>query len=507
MFCITRKRFLDKELSLPQLSAITDMLRGWFTQRAKRAMSSEGQCQCEAVIYAIARNDLAQIHARLHAALPLATFDSSDPDELIVSSDWMSTNRNSDLSVWREVLRDPEVQGGCVMLRFTIEGRVPSSNARIGTAHQAIVFCGSALIGGDGLICKGIWPVDQNEEAMHMIFRAAPWTDEGSFVSAAELFMSLSASGDEQAAVKQSLRAFRGGRRGHGPLFLSQRQHFLAMTLTRMIVELPDDRSPIGFIRRVITPLALAALLTGIAFVQRKSLPLFCLFLILAVGFILVSLRIVIKKVLHVRRYYQRMRAGLGKVHSAPIEYRQVDLSSDMTPTRVKYSMDLGALGAKHICDVSIATAKATFDGNRIYSIGPNTSLGLLMLRNADQFLFFPPKPIFLLKTSFQGGRIHQTVNQPRYRKNSTDLHSGRCVLDEDNVQIVLHQHENDVNRLIAQGLVPKRPPANVAEVMKELKEDHEFSRQAWQKSAYSWGDAVYESFKVCRGEFLRDPK
>ncbi|HUE17037.1 MAG TPA: hypothetical protein VMR25_22860 [Planctomycetaceae bacterium] len=59
--------------------------------------------------------------------------------------------------------------------------------------------------------------------------------------------------------------------------------------------------------------------------------------------------------------------------------------------------------------------------------------------------------------------------------------------------------HRRFVDKLIADGAIPMPPPKTPAALLNHLRQLHEEGREAWQRSPYSWGDAVHDAFKLCR--------
>jgi len=74
-----------------------------------------------------------------------------------------------------------------------------------------------------------------------------------------------------------------------------------------------------------------------------------------------------------------------------------------------------------------------------------------------------------------------------------------RCLLNEGGIDELLALHRRHVEKLIAEGAVPVAPPMTAAAILDEMRQDFEENREAWQKSPYSWGDALHDAFKICR--------
>jgi hypothetical protein len=215
--------------------------------------------------------------------------------------------------------------------------------------------------------------------------------------------------------------------------------------------------------------------------------------------------RMIWTKFRRVQSYRTRMREGFGRLYSMPTEPVHVDLSNDYTPTLLKCTAELEALGARHVCDVSIRSGASTpMEGNRYFVLG-DASIALGLLRRWENLLFFPAKPILLATTRFGDGRKHITLNQPIFRKKVRAENTVRCLLTDDGMGELLALHRQRVDRLIAGGAIAVPPPLNAEEVFAQMRQVHEEKREIWARSPYSWGDALHGAFKVCRREYLAD--
>ena len=182
-----------------------------------------------------------------------------------------------------------------------------------------------------------------------------------------------------------------------------------------------------------------------------------------------------------------------------------VDLSTDQTPTLVKLSADLVALGGRHICDLSITVGEKVLHANRFYAIGDST-VALGLLRKTENLSFFPAMPVLAASTRFSDGRQHQTVNQPVYRRKTNVHVTRRCFLGVGGSYELFALHRQRVDRLITAGANPVPAPTSAAQVIELMRQDHEDSQKAWRTSPYSYGDAIHEAFKIFRREYLVNP-
>jgi hypothetical protein len=496
--CIARNAFLDRAIDFLELAALANMLREWYGLRSGPDGASSGRIWCEARIYAFPRPATEGIRQSISARLPDCEIRASAADELTVTGPARSADAPADLRVWREVLAEPSVQHACVLLRLTIEGPVVAMNGAAGDATQTFVLCGAPASGA--LLLKAMWSL-RRDESMGLVYRLARWDAEAKLLDAFETYRGECRVGRAATAAVAAIHAF--GEEGKH-LFIARRDERKVMWLIRQKAEMPDDRGPAAFARRVGLPLAGAFGLIVIPTVFRAQFPLVFICL-LAAGYLLwVAARIAWHKLNRVRSYHKRMRAALGKLFSKPTDYKLIDLSSDQTPTLLKSSAELEALGALHVCDLHIDTVNSVVAGSRIFAIGDATaSLGLL--RQTANLRYFPAKPIITLTTRFADGRRHSTTNHPIYRKQSRPNVTARCLPEEGGVDEVYARHRRHVDRLIAAGAVPCPPPTTVEQVLDRMRALHEEGREAWRRSPYSWGDALHDAFKVCRREYLAD--
>jgi hypothetical protein len=360
------------------------------------------------------------------------------------------------------------------------------------------VFCGAPAAGA--ILVKALWVVGF-DQSVQLLYRMAPWIPQAKLLEAFDLYQKQRVAGTPQEGAKWSYNLF-GKEACH--IFNARSTERNVLWITRHWAEMPDDRGPAAFARRLVLPLSAFACCLAIAIVCRDSWETTIVASMAAFFAFLWAARIVWKKAWRVIRYYTAMRRGLGQLYSAPIHRKQIDLSADKSPSLLKCSVEVAALGAQHLCDASIETARGVLDGNRIYTLAEST-IALGLLRKTENYLIFPPRPILLVSTRFRDGTRHYTVNKPLYRKRSNPKTTRRCLLSEGGISEVLALHRRHVDKLIAAGAVPLLPPNTPAQLFEQMRHEHEESRKAWQKSPYSWGDALHDGFKVCRREDLAD--
>lgn len=484
-------------MDIAELSAFANMLRLWYDLRAANRTQS-GRISCEARVYAFPRTAADAIRQALSVRLRDCEVQPSAADELTVIGPTQSTDALPDVAVWREVLSEPLVQSACVLLRLTIEGTVVAMSGSFAAAKQTIVLCGAPASGA--IVLKAIWELGQ-DRSVELLYRLTEWDAEAKLLDAFEEYLRECAGGRAATAAAVAMAAF--GNEGDR-LFLGGREERLTMWIVRQVVEMPDEHGPAALARRLALPLAGASIFIAVPAVCGARFPTGFICLLIVAGLLLIAWRVAWQKLGRVRRYYKAMRAGLGKLYSKPATYEVIDLSSDRTPTLLKSTAELKSLGARHVCDVKIETAKSVLDGNRVFAIGDATaSLGLL--RKTDKLVFFPAKPVIILSTRFADGRRHSTTNRPIYRKRSRPQVTARCLPEEGEAHEVFARHRRHVDRLIAAGGVPIPPATNPEQVLERMRTEHEEGREAWQRAPYSWGDALHDAFKICRREYLAE--
>jgi len=496
--CILRKQFLDRFITMDELASLTEMLRAWYLGRAGNR-GRGGQSRCESHIYAFPRPHGEVIWKSLSAKLRDATFDTSDPDTLRVVGPDQSVDNQPDLSVWREALVEPSLQHTCVLLRLTFTGPVAAFAGVEENGTTTLVICGAPV--GGALLAKAIWQVG-HDESMQLVYRAAPWHLEQKLLEQLDLYLrEHQRIGQESAAQAAFARFGKAGRN----LFTTRRNESRAMWLTRQIAELPDDRSPMAFLRRFGVPLLVGTVLAVLSIASRQVLPNMALISADAAAVLLLLAGWTgWRKLRQIARYHSAMNRGLGMHYSNPVHFQQTDLSSDRTPTLVKCSIELEALGAKHVCDISITNAKHVYDSNRVYAIGKMTVM-IGVLRKTESYFFFPPRPIILISSRFDDGRQHVTAGQPVYRKQSHPKRTARCLPRNGGIDEVIALHRRHLDQLIAAGAKPVLPLTTAREILERMRCEHEEARELWQKAHYSWSDALHDAFKICRREYLAD--
>jgi hypothetical protein len=337
---------------------------------------------------------------------------------------------------------------------------------------------------------------------MALAHRFAPWIHETRLLEAFDLYVEKSVSESRDAAAAEAYRYFSGQ---CPQLFLSLGDQRRVMRFVRRLVETMDERGPAAFARRFGIPL-----LSAVGF---SALIVFCVIdfpallipcMIGAVLGLIVATRVAWMKLGRIYRYYTRMRKTLGTLHSAPIEYQEIDLSTADNPMLLKHSTELQDLGARHICDLSFKSALHS-DHRARYYVTNDAIIAVGLLHKTETNFYFPARAVLLISTRFKDGRKHFTSNTPEYRKLRRATVTRRCILDAGGAEEVLLAHRRRLDKLQSTGAVPVPPPTTTRALVERLTEQHNETRELWKKSPYSWGDAIHAAFKVCRREYLVD--
>ena len=496
---IVREKFVDRLLSATDLAVLADMVRRWFVGVAIDAEQS-GDCKNAAWIFCVPQQRRKELIRLLSARLPEASFDDTDPDHITVTDPPETLAYSSQITLWRQLLEAPEIANACLLLRMTFRGIVKNSRSHPEVAAVTFALCGAPLDGS--FLLKAVWR-EGLDRGMVRTRHLVPWKQETTLLEAFDLFRERSALEDRDAAAREAYRFFR---RRCPPLFQSQGDERRVMQMIRRRVETMDERGPAAFARRCGLPL-----LAGVGLCVLAAV-LFNDFSILAIApggaalaAIAVAGRVTWMKLRQIRRHYKSQRKVLGAIHSAPIEYEQIDLSGKRDPTLLRYSTEMVDLGARHIGDLRPIARGVRDLGFRYYATNDAlVAIGLLE-STKGQKLFFPARATVMCGTRFKDGRRHLTKNRPEYRKNPWPQVTMRCVLNVAGASDVLAAHRQCVEKLTSGGSVPLPPPKTPNEVIERLLEQRAEDRELWKKSPYSWGDAVHAAFQVCRREYLTD--
>jgi hypothetical protein len=270
------------------------------------------------------------------------------------------------------------------------------------------------------------------------------------------------------------------------------------MRTVRFRTELPDEHGLAAFLRRFVGRLIAAAALATLAFVLRDRLVTAAFCTVAAIYLLYSAGAVAWRKIRRVRRYHTAMRRGLGQLYSGTIDYQPTDLSDDRIPTLLKSTKEIEALGGHHVCDVTATSERGIPRSQRHYAVGDATAV-VGLLEETKNHLYFPARPAIVILTRFKDGHRHYTLNQPIHRKSSRPQITRRCLLNGGGIDEQMALHRRFVDKLIADGAIPMPPPKTPAALLNHLRHLHEESREAWQRSPYSWGDAVHDAFKLCR--------
>jgi len=195
------------------------------------------------------------------------------------------------------------------------------------------------------------------------------------------------------------------------------------------------------------------------------------------------------------------MRRGLGELYSSKLQTKVLDLSGSKSPSLLKATAEIEALGGKFVCDIS---PRSKGGEARIFAIA-DAQAAVSLLNSSENLQYFPAKLSFIFTTRFADGTRHATLSRPIYRKRSNPKTTARCLLTEGGAAEVWGLHRRHVDRRLAAGAVPIAPAVTAEEVLKQQAEEFEEGRVTWEHSPYSWTDALHNAFKVCRREYLAD--
>jgi len=496
-FCITRQQFLDRIFTIDELAALVEMLRLW---RLGQSRGCEGEVfvQLECRISWFARSQMSAIQNALGPRLGGLRIEASNPDEIQISGPRQCITEEIDLIILRECLCEILLNHVCLMLRLTFSGPLNRINGSRSNGNTTFVFFGSPLNGA--FMAKALWTSD-GQAAFERIYRLADWEEQAPLLEAFEFYLGQCTLGSRESAAALALKQMP---REGGRLFFSSNESRLGTWFLRQFAELPDDRQIGGFVKRMGVPLALGASFIAISFIPSISFEFLVLLLLVAGTMLFISARVALKKFQRVKSYHTAMRKAKNAFYSNPFTFKFIDLSEDLTPSLLKCCRDLEDMGATRVCDYSIATGAALPGGSRRYALGSH-SVSVALLRKFIKHDHFPALPVLSIFTKFQDGWIHRTFNHPIRRRNHNPNQSIRCLAERGELHEMIDFHLRHVDKLIAGGKVPAPPASTGQAVMQEHEKIHEQGKELWKKYPYSWKDAVYDAFKLCPRENLRE--
>lgn len=497
LFTIARRRFLDRVFTVDELAAMVDMLRFWRLEKSP-GCESQVHADLECCISWFPRAQREAIFNALRQRLVEPSIDTSDPDEIRIQVNSQCLLSDVDLSLWGQCLAEPMLKQACVMLRITFAGPLRSPDGSGGRGTTTVVLFGSPVDGA--FLAKAIWKFDGNP-VREQLLRLTDWGQQNRLLDAFEFYLQQCSIGPQASAATLASRRFFSPK---SPMFTSSRASKVIVWLMRRLSELPDEHGLAAFVRRLGVPLLLAAALTTVS--AATTLPLGVLVVLLAIAGICLwaAVRVFANKFSRVRQYYRGMRDGLGILHTRPVVFELSDLSNDTTPSLLKCSEELEAIGAVPVCDFKVTTARNVLDTYRQFSLGMHIVV-VGVLKKFGTLEHFPGVPILRLTTHFQDGWTHGTTNHPVYRKSNLPNSSFRCLAERGGVDETVALHLRQVDRLISSGKIPSPPPSTPQQALAEHEKEHVRSDELWEKFPYSWGDALHDAFKYCRREYLRD--
>lgn len=496
-FCITRQQFLDRIFTADELAALVEMLRLW---RLGQSRGCEGEVfvQLECRISWFARSQMPAIQNALGPRLNGLKIEVSDPNEIRINGRRQCIAEEIDLTILRECLNEPLLSHVCLMLRLTFSRPLNRIDGTTSNARTTFIFFGSPMNGT--FLAKAMWKSD-DDSALERVYQAANWDEDAPILSAFEFYLRQCTLGSRESAA---ILAIKQVPKVESMLFTPSRQSKVTTWLIRQLAEMPDDREVGAFIRRFGAPLALGVGIILISLMPSISIEVAILLLLAAGIMLFVSARVLLQKFTHVKTYHSRMRETKNALYSNPIIFMVIDLRDETTPSFLKCCRELEEIGATRICDYSIMTGNGLFDGNRRYAFGSH-SVTVGLLRKFGKHAHFPALPVLSIFTKFQDGWIHRTFNHPIRRRNHNPNQSIRCLAERGDLHEMIDFHLRHVDKLIAGGKAPAPPASTGHTVQEEHEKIHEQGKELWSKYPYSWKDAVYDAFKLCPRENLRD--
>ncbi|MDB5325816.1 MAG: hypothetical protein JWM57_1385 [Phycisphaerales bacterium] len=323
-FQLTRDRFLDRTFSAADLADFAEMIGHWYRISVGHRSAARGTMTCETFVFAFAWPRADEIEATLKQGLHETPWELPAADEVRVAGPAVPADSAPDISVWQNALGQPALDDVCVRFRLTVRGPMRGGDGAI-----SFVLCGQPI--GDHLLVKAIWQIGQDER-WERVCSHAKWPQEPALVAAFDEYVAAAIAQSRDIAAKQAYQSYR---RKDRHLFKSGDFERKAMWLTRQMVEVSDESGVVPFLRRLGLPLVGAAVAAGAGLSKSWSSRLNPL-AILAAVLLAESVRVMWQKLRKIAKYRLRMRAGLGKLYSRPLDYTIVDLSAERTPTVVE---------------------------------------------------------------------------------------------------------------------------------------------------------------------------
>jgi hypothetical protein len=502
---LLRRAVLDRELDDRALWGVAEMWRGWFL------LSSDGPrgfCRLEAEIRGFARFDAERVRSALAAAAPRCDVRLTDSDTILIVTPPSAADQQCDLSGWLVAVQMPEAQGLFLILRSTIEGK-KRVDARARSVNSIVL---AGLSSGGKFLLKGLWPAGispQFEKADILL-----WRGERAFLDSLDTFLRVyqkeEATEDEQRSDRptkleraQWTSDEQFWRTSESPsVFKSLLMERYAIWFVRQFVGMPDEISPLRFLRRCVLPISMIVVF-GSCWLRSGNWALGTL----AVAGILLLLFVVwtkLKQVLMYHRLYNRdLRELYGNdVTHEPVDWRAQPAAHD--PYARKLSSELEAAGAVHCFDFQTHQLPGDLNNvGRAYILPDcHAYIFLSVLLGQTELKYFPALVLFNIVTYFDGNRSFTTITGVAYREMRMKTSFARALTGETDPTVLIRHHREDVRGQIAKGRVPK--PVDPSKILETMSFEHDYSKRFYaNRKPYSWGDALHEAFGIDRKPVL----
>lgn len=484
MFYIARQTFPDRLLNAADLSAAADLWRQWYL--LSKPMGQRGTVQLSARIDGLSRRDIASTQAQLSGST------LSDPDTLELQGSTTPADAGIDASAWDRAMA--VAAGRPVAMRLYA--------AVVGTSSLAPNEPGSTstllLVGRprtDGFLLKAAMRLGSigNDEEM---YRRTAWPLEAKFLAAFDPFRT---SGDAKAAFTSF------GDDGK-PLFATRDVERKVRRMTRMIVEVPGEHSPLSLVKRMAVPLGMAG---SARFLWAQKPDLWPAAAAAGGLALLMAGRVVYTKAQRITKFHRSMNTGLAKVYAKAPTFAKADLAEAGLaddPSAAKYTADILALGAVHCYDFQITSLDATRGTTRLFHLpADRTFVSVLLLSRAQNLQFFPAMPVVSAKTYFDGGATVATqASKHAYRKPVDPNSHGRCLPEDTDPATLLARHRDLLRTFAPRGQQPlAADPDNVFSLeTAEHNRLHDLHKA--RGCFYTWSDALHQGFDVPRRELVK---
>ncbi len=491
MFSLSRREFVDRLLGPNDLDDLTAIWLAWHEDaQVNRRKQLIGYRAVELRLYGFPRSQGAFLKEELERRLKDRrwdyTVDLSDPDNLRVSTPFLSDFESCSLGDWLTLVQTPAFYGLIAFLRLSTHDW-PGQPEGPAHAGRTLVLCG--LLKEEGYLLKALWPADL-EHSPERLYEMTVWPQEEIVLQALEEY---------QQTKKVPL--------GPDELFSSRLAQKQSTFLAGLIVFLHrGERRLPWFLTRVIFHSAALALIAGLYFLlppfNRKTKLFVALALLFgtALGYVLT------REAKRVRSLYRNMWAAMKKIYTQAISFEAVDLAElglKDDPNNVKYTAELEALGCRHLADVRHVPGPSGTIYNRLFVLpADHTYVFLNLMVSTRNFQRYPAYAFFFICTYFEDLRL-VTVHETGFRKPILRHVQTRVYPGVHDPALLLAAHRKRVEEQRREGHVLS-PLMTAPVLFARMAKDHEESSAAHRKHGYySWAAAIRQNFKLTRRELL----